>query len=1656
MPRPGSRQLGRQVGELTREGVAFWLASDAPPLRRWADSHAALWSSIVRANDDRFPAVAEEIRGVADGAGVHNVTDLYLLALSPEISGALADESASGLDHGAGCADVASRVSGQSILAHNEDWEPKYRRWAYLLAINAEYLGGRQIWSLAYPAYPYGFTFGWNSGGVALSCNAQTPRGLVGQRGLLSRYFINRDALDAPSCEEAAERVRGAAESGIAYGFAMSVACMWTDSLTNFEVAGHDISELRVGQEQWMWHVNMYTRLNVAQHLGNTSVHRGRRFQEFAAPRSAADVRAMLGDTQDPVFPIYRDGAAPDQLATIVTSVFDFHAGTVALYNNNSRDFGPVVVIALPPCPGAMDRDGDQGGGPWRIATGALIAVSVVLVVVSPRLEKRLRIQRPGDAGGRPSARDYASDYAQLARPPRHYGARQHRVSPAPFRSGQFTHANFHFVLSRQGASDQGLVYDPERMAEWDEVEEILIFSNDPHDPICLSEPVAGKSAKCGHVFCWPCVLRHASSAAERERVAGCPICGEPFRPADLRSARVQAVPRANPGERVRMTLLRRLNGSIVPLPPSMWHSSAARTARLPRSGDQWAKFSHFSVAADISSIVTRERAELERAAKEAQSEGDDSLPFILASLSSLIERSMKHSEHNGVVSPDSCAQPEADADGAAPSAPQTSAWDESPLPRQRQAQSQAAARRAVLGMDAQQQQAADDGPVALYQQAEGGPVFLHPLGLRMLAEEFGYGDRMPHSFEAEVLESLDVVQDEATRKRYKMAAHLPLSCSFRVVELDMSGVVSPAVLERFAPEIERRRLRRERQEREREESRLLAERTPIMPLRPPNPTDDDFPDFVCGSEPLPTSADFPGTPASSAASPCVGPTTSPEPLQQQRTFAEVAMYNALIRAQEEEEARAAAAAAAAVPEFPELGAPAQQQRKAHKPSKAQKADKAKDKDKQPLKMSFAAAASGAMQSAARTAASRSSDPVETETEAVVAAVGPKTGKHKKEKLSAVLGIPAVPLACRLSRLSSSGTASFVSRLCDLVRSGSLDSALALRRLSEAVSILERPLRSALDGAVVGLVLLQERPHAELKELMRWVELRSSQRNEGPKSWSYSVKISQDTRGLSLVANTPASACGCRLARKFGDERLLKVSIPWGVDIEALSPLHTAGVHIAGCNYQFLLMRSKGDPSEGERVALMFFLVEGPGFGRCGVQEVREWCLNTEINSGLALAKLQPRMELMMSQAAGTVLVDASQMRKYNAECYALRNDKKHEPRQWDMMDNKWQEWCYKLCWDEWTQTKCRVPSAKFKRFCWAVALRQLASIKGKANLRDPRPHTERGVDAASSRSFRSRGLQWTDSKQYQSSLKGISFGMFEGVRYWPSLFVPTFWGSVDTASWKPRLVASYSWAVSSSGEYIKSLIHVPGALKRLLPVSQARANLLNANRVQGKGPERLCSPDLNAVLHSASSLEPLFASCALAGLPPARQWLSQHGDCLTVVTDRHNLLALMMFALSELGLFANKEPADGWGRLVGSLCEDSMTTADANCFAEGGWRGVLEGFLEQQRGRRVRLIVRFEADAQARDELLADSPATAALAACAAWNAESTLRVASGAGAGAPPLEKVVEIKTRTANASDASERTWLASVWAQLLFGGVQTVAVARRDLPKPGEGA
>ena len=142
----------------------------------------------------------------------------------------------------------------------------------------------------------------------------------------------------------------------------------------------------------------------------------------------------------------------------------------------------------------------------------------------------------------------------------------------------RYIHANYRFIVRPNGDYKQQAVNSDQHL-DWNDVLQILAssVSQEAACPICLSHPAAPRMAKCGHIFCLPCLIRYMHSTDDtgptpekKARWKKCPICWDSVYISETRPVRWytgQEGPPPREGEDVVLRLVMRQPGSILALP---------------------------------------------------------------------------------------------------------------------------------------------------------------------------------------------------------------------------------------------------------------------------------------------------------------------------------------------------------------------------------------------------------------------------------------------------------------------------------------------------------------------------------------------------------------------------------------------------------------------------------------------------------------------------------------------------------------------------------------------------------------------------------------------------------------------------------------------------------------------------------------------------------------------------------------------------------------------------------------------------------------------------------------------------------------------------------------------------------------------------------
>jgi hypothetical protein len=194
---------------------------------------------------------------------------------------------------------------------------------------------------------------------------------------------------------------------------------------------------------------------------------------------------------------------------------------------------------------------------------------------------------------------------------------RRRRQAQPVFRKERFMQATCRFVVEDVGVDTLRSLSDANHEVNWDSVQLVHMpiaatkadTKDDDDDddgaasggqrcPVCLSPPVAAQVTRCGHVFCYACIL-HALSTSSKNWVR-CPLCFESVYPKALKSVRVHALPPPVVGDSITFKLLCRRRGTILSAP---YHTSSSPSSASSSSHKDDNPFSRVTLTSDIDSI---------------------------------------------------------------------------------------------------------------------------------------------------------------------------------------------------------------------------------------------------------------------------------------------------------------------------------------------------------------------------------------------------------------------------------------------------------------------------------------------------------------------------------------------------------------------------------------------------------------------------------------------------------------------------------------------------------------------------------------------------------------------------------------------------------------------------------------------------------------------------------------------------------------------------------------------------------------------------------------------------------------------------------------------------------------------------------------------
>ncbi|XP_069922107.1 E3 ubiquitin-protein ligase RNF10 isoform X4 [Oryctolagus cuniculus] len=423
-----------------------------------------------------------------------------------------------------------------------------------------------------------------------------------------------------------------------------------------------------------------------------------------------------------------------------------------------------------------------------------------------------------------------------------------------PFNKELFLQANCQFVVSEDQDYTAHFA-DPDTLVNWDFVEQVRICSHEvPSCPICLYPPTAAKITRCGHIFCWACILHYLSLS--EKTWSKCPICYSSVHKKDLKSVVATESRQYVVGDTITMQLMKREKGVLVALPKSKWMNVDHPIHLGDEQHSQYSKLLLASKEQVLQRVVLEEKVALEQQLAEEKhtpescfieaaiqelktreealsglAEGREEVTGVVAALEQLVlmaplAKESVYQPRKGVLEylsafdeettevcsldcPSRLALPVVEEEETV-SEPEpeglSGACDHSELADDNLGEG-------TICIESSQQEPIikpgithlSSSPCYYFYQAEDGQhMFLHPVNVRCLVREYGSLEQSPEKISATVVEIAGYSMSEDVRQRHRYLSHLPLTCEFSICELALQPpVVSKETLEIFSdPEV--------------------------------------------------------------------------------------------------------------------------------------------------------------------------------------------------------------------------------------------------------------------------------------------------------------------------------------------------------------------------------------------------------------------------------------------------------------------------------------------------------------------------------------------------------------------------------------------------------------------------------------------------------------------------------------------------------------------------------------------------------------------------------------------------------------------------------------------------------------------------------------
>lgn len=404
-----------------------------------------------------------------------------------------------------------------------------------------------------------------------------------------------------------------------------------------------------------------------------------------------------------------------------------------------------------------------------------------------------------------------------------------------PYNKDLFLQANYKFVVLDSGYHTPEYL-DPDKMLRWEDI--ICVRYSTPSlvlCPICLEHPLCPQITSCGHIYCFPCILRYLLMGKEDHKGdcwKKCPLCFVMLSPKDLYTVHVELLKQYSVGDTIDFMLLTRPKNSFT----ISFNDKQEDDIRSSDNAEIYDSFSKFIFTSDVDLSVRKAISDLDAwLAKAEAGQVDDleKLPYVCAALEQLEQRKKYWNEHRACSKHNDCQmgshglQPTDSVSNVGPGAC-SSRHEASSIAINDGCkclgsmvldkldhsnpvdQSEAVDESLELQQNSNEtRDAKDKDSYNFYQATDGQLIIIHPLNMKCLLQHYGSYDRLPLRISGKILEFETVTQTEATRRRYRYLSHFSLTTSFQLCEIDLTNLLPSSSMVPFMDEIKKREKQR-------------------------------------------------------------------------------------------------------------------------------------------------------------------------------------------------------------------------------------------------------------------------------------------------------------------------------------------------------------------------------------------------------------------------------------------------------------------------------------------------------------------------------------------------------------------------------------------------------------------------------------------------------------------------------------------------------------------------------------------------------------------------------------------------------------------------------------------------------------------------------